>query len=121
MSAFPPRPRPASCNSPESTRRGRRQHPNLKVELLEPRCVPALLTVTNLNDSGDGSLRAALLAANQDNVPDQVQFAAGLAGTLTLTSGELLISQPVTITGPGPAALTLTSNNASRIFNVDDG
>jgi hypothetical protein len=49
---------------------------------------PIAITVSNLNDSGPGSLRAALAAAEDG---DTVKFSPTLTGTLALTSGELLI------------------------------
>ena len=58
---------------------------------------PITITVSNLNDSGTGSLRAALQGAENG---DTIDFASGLAGTILLTSGELLINQSVTIIGP---------------------
>lgn len=74
----------------------------------------ATLTVTNLNDSGAGSLRAVISAAASG---DTIVFANGLTGTITLTSGELLIDKTLTIQGPGMNALTFTSTT-SRIFHV---
>jgi hypothetical protein len=74
----------------------------------------ATLTVTNLNDSGAGSLRAMIAAANNG---DTINFANGLTGTITITSGELLINKALTIQGPGMNALTFTSTT-SRIFHV---
>src|SRR5690242_16363485 len=38
--------------------------PRLRVDPLDDRCLPSTFTVTNLLDSGAGSLRAAVAAAN---------------------------------------------------------
>src|SRR5262245_39851912 len=85
-----------------------RSRPGL--EGLEDRTVPSALTVTNLNDSGVGSLRYELAQA-QDG--DFVVFAHRLQGTITLTSGELQVGQNVTIQGPGAGRLTVSGNHAS--------
>src|SRR4051794_27922983 len=60
----------------------------------------ATFTVINLNDDGAGSLRQALLAANADATPDTIVFQSGLSGQITLSTGELVASQPVEILGP---------------------
>ena len=57
-----------------------------------------IITVTNTNDSGPGSLRQALAVAN-DN--DTITFA--VTGTIGLTSGELVLNNSITISGPGAA------------------
>ena len=57
--------------------------------------------VTNTSDSGIGSLRQAILNANANPGPDTIDFAPGLSGTIVLTSGELQITNDVTIVGPG--------------------
>ncbi|MFO1477233.1 MAG: right-handed parallel beta-helix repeat-containing protein [Verrucomicrobiota bacterium] len=75
---------------------------------------PTLPIVTNLFDSGPGSLRAALAVANNGQTVD----ATGVSGTITLTSGELVVSNSVSIAGPGPGALTVSGNHASRVFAV---
>jgi hypothetical protein len=72
--------------------------------------------VTNLDDAGPGSLRQALADANDGDVIDL----SGLTGTITLTTGQLEITDVVTIQGPGPGALTISGNNASRVFNMRD-
>jgi hypothetical protein len=73
-------------------------------------------TVTNTNDSGTGSLRQAIIATPADGTID---FAlSGCPCTIVLTSGELSITRPVTIIGPGPNQLTISGNNASRIFLI---
>jgi fibronectin-binding autotransporter adhesin len=76
------------------------------------------LLVTNTSDSGPGSLRQALLDAS--NV-DTVFFAAGLTGTITLTTGELLLNKDLTISGPGANVLRVNGNNVTRIFHVTAG
>ena len=44
-----------------------------------------------------------------------------LHGTITLTSGELLISNDVTINGPGANQLAVSGGGASRVFQVATG
>ena len=90
-----------------------------RLEALEDRWVPSTLTVTNNLDSGAGSLRADIAAAHSG---DTIVFAPSLDGqTITLTSGELLIRKNLTIAGPGASQLTISGNNASRVFEVAKG
>src|SRR4051812_35106425 len=79
---------------------------------LSPYAAAATFTVTNLNDSGAGSLRAAIVSANTAAGADTVTFQSGLTGTITLTSGEIAITDDVTITGPGAASITVTKSGA---------
>jgi hypothetical protein len=83
---------------------------------MSPTADAATFTVTNLNDSGAGSLRQAIEDGNGAAGADNVTFQAGLSGTILLTSGQLEITDALTITGPGPAALSVSGNNASRVF-----
>ncbi|WP_170113227.1 Calx-beta domain-containing protein [Ahniella affigens] len=76
----------------------------------------ATFTVTNTNDSGAGSLRQAVLDAEGAAGADTVEFAANVTGTITLTSGQIAITDAVTINGPGAAVLSVSGNNASRVF-----
>lgn len=79
----------------------------------------ATFTVMNLNDSGANSLRQAVLDANLAAGPDIIDFQVGLTGAITLTTGELPITDSIDIQGPGTAVITVDGNNSSRIFNVD--
>ena len=73
----------------------------------------ATITVTTTNDSGAGSLRTALVgAANGDTINFSV------TGTITLTNGQLNVSNSVSLLGPGPGTLTVSGNHASRVFSV---
>jgi CSLREA domain-containing protein len=78
----------------------------------------ATLTVTNTNDSGAGSLREALADASNG---DTIDFSVTTPATITLTSGQLVASSSVTISGPGANLLTIDANHASRVFSVNSG
>jgi hypothetical protein len=64
---------------------------------LEDRSLLSTFTVTNLFDSGPGSLRQAVLSANAHPGADVIDFAHGLHGTIALTSGQLSITGDLTI------------------------
>jgi hypothetical protein len=113
-----PRGRP----EPGPSRRPRRPfRPTL--EVLEDRCVPATtFTVTNLNDAGPGSLRQAIADSNAIQTDaDTIVFQPGLTGNISLTTGQLNVTGPVTILGPGSGKLAISGNNQSRIFEFDNG
>ncbi len=98
------------------TRKQRLTRKFFSLEALEDRWVPSTLTVMNHLDSGAGSLRADVAAAKSG---DTIVFSPSLNGqTITLTSGELLIRKDLTIAGPGAGELTISANNASRVFEV---
>ena len=69
------------------------------------------ITVTNTNDNGVGSLRQALVIAN-DN--DTITFA--VTGGIVLTSGELLVDKSITVAGPGLENLAVDGNANSRVL-----
>jgi hypothetical protein len=73
--------------------------------------------VTNLNDSGAGSLRQAISDADPGGA---ITFQAGLSGAITLGS-ELTIDKDLTIQGPGANLLTVSGANAVRVFNIPAG
>ncbi len=85
----------------------------LRVEVLEGRDLPS--TVTTLADAGAGSLRQALLDTPAGGIVD---FQPGLTGTITLTTGELAITKDLHIAGPGADVITVSGNNASRVFDI---
>lgn len=93
----------------------------LRVEALDDRCLPSTFTALNLADGGDGSLRAAIAAAEANPGPDVIRFAGQVRGTITLISGELDIRSDLTIDGPGADRLTVSGNDVSRVFDVAGG
>ena len=78
----------------------------------------ATITVTSTADSGMGSLRQALADANDG---DTINFDAAVSGTITLTSGELLVNDSITISGPDADLLAVNGNAASRVFHISSG
>src|SRR2546423_2245340 len=86
------------------------------LEVLEDRCLPSTFTVLNLLDSGPDSLRAAVVAANANPGPDAIDF--GVTGSIALTSGQLDITDSVSINGPGAGALTVSGSGASRVVEI---
>ncbi|HWB47756.1 MAG TPA: NosD domain-containing protein [Stellaceae bacterium] len=83
-------------------------------------------TVTNLNDSGAGSLRAAITAANADSgSPTVIDFAVN--GTITLASALPALTHPVTIdattapthTSGGPPVVGIDfAGNSGLVFDT---
>jgi hypothetical protein len=61
-------------------------------------------------------LRQALVDANDDDI---IGFA--VTGTIGLTSGELLVTKNITISGPGSESLSVNGNNQSRVFHIASG
>jgi hypothetical protein len=86
----------------------------------------ATYTVTNTNDDGPGSLRAAVAAANATPEGDAITFSLrrcpGKVCTIVLTSGQLTVESArtagkLTISNvTGRARLRISGNDSSRIF-----
>jgi hypothetical protein len=76
--------------------------------------------VTTTADSGTGSLRQVILAAASGST---ITFDSSLSGqTITLTGGELLLNQSLTIDGSAlPNGVTISGNNSSRVFETSSG
>ncbi|HEV2851952.1 MAG TPA: choice-of-anchor Q domain-containing protein [Thermoanaerobaculia bacterium] len=86
-----------------------------------PAAQAATFTVTNLDDDGPGSLRDAIGQANALAGPDTIDFQAGLAGVITLASGQLAITDSVDIQGPGASVIAVNGNTGSRVFYLYNG
>jgi len=85
------------------------------LECLEPRIAPSTLIVANLNDSGAGSLRAAIAASHDGDV---INFKTGLAGYIHVKS-DIAITDSITINGAGK--ITLDGGGAVQLLEVNDG
>jgi CSLREA domain-containing protein len=83
----------------------------------------ATLTVTKIEDTNDGvcdadcSLREAVIEAMPG---DTVVFSSlfNSPQTITIVNGQITIDKNLTITGTGQNLLSLSGNNASRIFFI---
>src|SRR5262249_25848813 len=86
--------------------------------VLEDRTLPSTFLVSNLADSGPGSLRQAVLDANAHPGANTIRFSETLHGTIALTSGELNIINNLTLTGLGANRITVSGSDASRVFDI---
>ncbi len=69
--------------------------------------------------NGVVTLRAAIEEANALEGDNTIEFAPNLSGqTITLSNGELDITSNIVINGLGANNLTISGNNASRVFNI---
>jgi predicted outer membrane repeat protein len=93
---------------------------------VEVQAAPAAnnLVVENTNPSGDGSLAAAVSAANSSASPSFITFDPAVfttPQTITLGGSDLELtntSEPTTITGPA-AGITISGGGSSRVFVVE--
>jgi len=77
------------------------------IDVLEERALLSnVVTVMNDHDSGAGSLRDAINNATSGEI---IKFAPSASGTITLTSGSLMVNMiDLTIQGPGSNKLTIS-------------
>ena len=82
-----------------------------------------MIAVSSAADSGPGTLRAAVEAANAATTPVEIDFDLAEGETaITLTSGQLELNNtavPVTIDGPGAASLAIDGDQNDRVFQID--
>ncbi len=83
--------------------------------------IPTTVAVLNINDSGPGSLRQAVLDNNGLGGGNSITFSNTVTGTITLLSGELAVTMPATVLGPGASALAISANHNGRVFDVLGG
>jgi hypothetical protein len=87
--------------------------------VLEDRTLPSTFTVLNNADSGGDSLRTAIADAQNG---DLIVFDQSLQGqTITLTSGQLVITKSLDIEGLGAHQLAVSGNHQSWVFDISGG
>lgn len=84
--------------------------------LLVEASLATTLTVTNLADSGPGTLRQALADAASG---DTIDFA--IEGTIKLDTGPVVIDRSLTLVGPGAESLALDGGLTNRLLDVTSG
>jgi len=139
-----------SCTRAGTRRPAGRPGP-LRLEALEDRLAPAILTVNSVADTASPSdpylsLREAIAIVNSPTLPDglSAQILGQISGTLHDGGADSIVFDPAAVTGPivlggsqlelslpastatvtidgGGPGVTVDGNNASRIFRVDAG
>jgi len=87
------------------------------IEPLESRIAPATLTVYNLEDQGQSSLRATIASANDG---DTIVFANWMTGTIKLSSA-ITINKNLTIIAGYQGQVTIDGADQTNLFTIDDG
>jgi hypothetical protein len=94
-------------------------------EQLEMRLMPAVFIVTNINDTGAGSLRQAILDANANTTDaiDTIQFSSSLAGSNITLSSMVTVNDTankgLVINGSGASNLTLAGGNSTGLLQFN--
>jgi RHS repeat-associated protein len=98
--------------------------PILYLEQLEKRWLPTTWTVVNTNDSGPGSLRAAIASAASTG--DEVVFDSSLSGQIIYLNTQLYITNDLWINGGSFGNIGVFHSNAigvqqDRVFKIATG
>ncbi len=101
-------------------RRNNRRLLQHALERLEERIVFDTYLVTSLADTGSGSLRAAIVLAHNHPGQDTIQIKSNLSGEIKLNS-ELTINDEVSIIGGSARKVSISGQDASRVFKIDAG
>ncbi len=80
-----------------------------------------VISTSDVVDATDGvlTLREAIIETSTQAGTDNIFFSVN--GAITLTRGELGINSDLNIYGNGAPFLTISGNNASRVFNASSG
>ena len=87
----------------------------------------ATFTVTNTGDNGGvnpapgtgtGTLRQAIVDADNANGSDTIAFDTSVKGTIALSSALPSLQSSLTIQGPGATALTVSGGDKVRVFTI---
>lgn len=78
------------------------------------------LAVTVLSDSGPGSLREAVAAANLTAEADTITFES-VSGAIALSTGPITVTSDLVLAGPGAERLAIDAQQLSRHFVVTAG
>lgn len=90
----------------------------LQISLVQAQPVSTLTTtivVTNTTDSGPGSLRNAIGAAQPGAT---IAFSLPVNSTIILSNGELTVTVPITLDGSTASSLVIDANHASRVISA---
>lgn len=83
--------------------------------LLEPRLLLSTMVVNNVNDSGPGSLRAAIAQATSG---ESIVFARRLAGRTISLQSEIDVTTNVSIKGPAGRSVALSGGGTTRVLEI---
>jgi hypothetical protein len=76
--------------------------------------------INNPGEDGQISLREAIDATNNTNGADTITFVSPVfPNVITLTNGQLTITDNLTINGTGANSLFISGNDTSQVFRVD--
>jgi hypothetical protein len=87
-------------------------------ESLEARRLLSAIVVTNTHDSGRGSLRSAVAAADDGQT---IRFASQLSGRTISLRSPVDITKNLTIAGPMNGKVTLNGGGRTRVLEIDGG